>query len=66
MAKTACCWFCRQWSTVAREWHSEMSGMEAERIKKAYLKLLLAFEQHISQDATVELRKVQSASYCGL
>lgn len=47
----------RQWSGVAREWQQEMTGMEAARIKKAYLKLLLAFEQHISQDATVEVRK---------
>ena len=43
-----------------------MSGMEAARIKKAYLKLLLAFEQHISQDATVELRKVKPACCWGI
>lgn len=48
---------------MAREWHSDMSGMEAARIKKAYLKLLLAFEQHISHDSTVEVRKVLPSSH---
>lgn len=32
--------------------------MEAGRVKKAYLKLLLAFEQHLSQHCKVEVRKV--------
>ncbi len=36
-----------------------MSGMEAARVKKAYHKLLLAFEQHISQGTIVEVRKVR-------
>ena len=55
-------WDCfghRQWSVVAREWRSEMGSMEAGRVKKAYLKLLLAFEQSLSQDCKVEVRKVQ-------
>ncbi len=52
------CLFGRQWSTVAREWRGDMTGMDAGRVKKAYQKLLLAFEQHISQDSTVEVRKV--------
>lgn len=51
-------WSCRQWSVVAREWRPEMGAMEAGRIKKAYLKLLLAFEQHLSQHCKVEVRKV--------
>ncbi len=38
-----------------------MSGMEAARVKKAYHKLLLAFEQHISQGTIVEVRKVELA-----
>ena len=46
---------------VAREWRSEMGSMEAARVKKAYLKLLLAFEQHLSQDCKVEVRKVCAA-----
>ena len=49
---------CRQWSTVAREWRADMGGLEGSRIKKAYIKFLLAFEQHISQEAVVEVRKV--------
>ncbi|KAL0039615.1 hypothetical protein WJX77_003445 [Trebouxia sp. C0004] len=50
----------RQWSAVAREWRADMSGMEAARVKKAYHKLLLAFEQHISQGTIVEVRKKKS------
>ena len=46
---------------VVREWRPEMGGMEAARVKKAYLKLLLAFEQHLSQDCKVEVRKVRTA-----
>ena len=38
-----------------------MGSMEAARVKKAYLKLLLAFEQHLSQDCKVEVRKVCTA-----
>ena len=38
-----------------------MGSMEAARVKKAYLKLLLAFEQHLSQDCKVEVRKVCAA-----
>lgn len=49
---------CRQWSVVAREWRGEMGGGEALRIKKAYKKFLLAFEQHLSQGTIVEIRKV--------
>lgn len=37
--------------------------MEAGRVKKAYLKLLLAFEQHLSQDCKVEVRKVSPTPY---
>ncbi len=44
---------------MAREWRADMSGMEAARVKKAYHKLLLAFEQHISQGTIVEVRKVR-------
>ena len=44
---------------MAREWRAEMSGMEAARVKKAYHKLLLAFEHHISQGTIVEVRKVR-------
>ncbi len=44
---------------MAREWREDMSGMEAGRVKKAYQKLLLAFEQHISQGTIVEVRKVR-------
>jgi len=44
---------------VAREWRADMSGMEAARVKKAYHKLLLAFEQHISRGTIVEVRKVR-------
>lgn len=43
---------------MAREWRPEMASIEAARVKKAYLKLLLAFEQHLSQDCKVEVRKV--------
>lgn len=50
----------RQWSAVAREWRADMSGMEAARVKKAYQRLLLAFEQHISQGTIVEVRKKKS------
>ena len=45
---------------MAREWREGMSGIEAGRVKKAYLKLLLAFERHISQGTTVEVRKVRT------
>ena len=38
-----------------------MGSMEAARVKKAYLKLLLAFEQHLSQDCKTEVRKVCTA-----
>ncbi|KAL3143597.1 hypothetical protein ABBQ38_002394 [Trebouxia sp. C0009 RCD-2024] len=51
----------RQWSVVAREWRPEMGAMEAGRVKKAYLKLLLAFEQHLSQHCKVEVRKKKGA-----
>ena len=46
---------------VAREWRPEMGSMEAARVKKAYLKLLLAFEQQLSQDCKIEVRKVCTA-----
>ena len=39
-----------------------MGSMEAARVKKAYFKLLLAFEQQLSQDCKVEVRKVCTAS----
>ena len=38
-----------------------MGSMEAARVKKAYLKLLLAFEQHLSQECKTEVRKVCTA-----
>ena len=49
---------------VAREWRQEMGGGEALRIKKAYKKFLLAFEQHLSQGTIVEIRKVSCLVLC--
>ena len=40
---------------VAREWQQEMTGMEAARIKKAYLKLLLALQQFVLQPQLVDI-----------
>ncbi|KAL3133012.1 hypothetical protein ABBQ38_006921 [Trebouxia sp. C0009 RCD-2024] len=47
----------RQWLEVARKWRPEMGAIEAHRVKKAYRKLLLAFEQHLSQHCKVEVRQ---------
>lgn len=41
-----------------------MGGGEALRIKKAYKKFLLAFEQHLSQGTIVEIRKVSCLVLC--
>lgn len=43
-----------------------MGGGEALRIKKAYKKFLLAFEQHLSQGTTVEIRKVSGSYHAAL
>ncbi|KAL3149349.1 hypothetical protein ABBQ32_002153 [Trebouxia sp. C0010 RCD-2024] len=49
----------RQWLMVARQWRPEVGVIEARHVRKAYRKLLLAFEQQLSQHCKAEVRKVE-------